>query len=116
MTTADRYLMISADCHAAPRLDDVREYVDPAWRESFDSWRAQLADRGTGRLGEPLFDEQAREDFRDDAAVCEGAMRGIWDSEHRLRELRAEVELKVIEANTVRAEGEKKLARLRSYF
>ncbi|NQZ98306.1 MAG: amidohydrolase [Myxococcales bacterium] len=90
MTTADRYLMISADCHAAPRLDDVREYVDPAWRESFDSWRAQLADRGTGRLGEPLFDEQAQEEFRRDVRVDGGAMNGIWDSERRTRELRAD--------------------------
>ena len=88
--TADRYLMISADCHAAPKLDDVREYVDPAWRESFDTWRAQLADRGAGRLGEPLFDEQAQEEFRRDVRVDDGAMNGIWDSDRRTRELRAD--------------------------
>jgi predicted TIM-barrel fold metal-dependent hydrolase len=94
MTTAkaatDRYLMISADCHAAPRLDDARGYVDPEWRDAFDTWRKQLADRGAGRLGEPLFDDDAREEFREDARVDDGAMRGIWDSDQRLRELRAD--------------------------
>lgn len=87
---SDRYLMISADCHAAPKLDDARGYVDPEWRAAFDSWRDRLAARGAGRLGEPLFDEQAQEDFREDARVDDGAMRGIWDSERRLRELRAD--------------------------
>ena len=55
----DRYLMISADCHAAPKLDDARNYVDPAYRDAFDAWRERLAERGAGRTGEPLFDEAA---------------------------------------------------------
>ncbi|MBW2385685.1 MAG: amidohydrolase family protein [Deltaproteobacteria bacterium] len=89
--TSDRYLMISADCHAAPKLDDVRHYVDPKWRGAFDDWRRRLADsKDGGRLGEPLFDEQAREDFHQAAQVDDGAMDGIWDSDRRLRELRAD--------------------------
>ncbi len=89
--TNDRYLMISADCHAAPKLDDVRHYVDPKWRGAFDEWRQRLADsKHGGRLGEPLFDEQAREDFQQAAQVDDGAMNGIWDSDRRLRELRAD--------------------------
>jgi predicted TIM-barrel fold metal-dependent hydrolase len=86
----ERYLMISADCHAAPKLDDARSYVDPSHRGAFDAWREQLAERGADRTGEPLFDEKAREEFRASASVADGAMGGIWDSARRLRELHAD--------------------------
>lgn len=86
----DRYLMISADCHAAPKLDDARNYVDPSYREAFDVWRRRLSERGDSRTGEPLFDEEAREEFRASASVTDGAMGGIWDSARRLRELHAD--------------------------
>jgi hypothetical protein len=84
-SSTDRYLMISADCHAAPRLDDVRGYVEPEWREAFDAWRARRAESSADRLGEPLFDEDAQQDFRAEADVEAGAMQGIWDSDRRLR-------------------------------
>jgi len=90
-TSEDRYVMISADCHAAPKLDDVREYVDPEWRAEFDVWRQKKALRtDRRRIGEPLFDEAAQQEFRDAAGVDDGAMGGIWDSDRRLRELHAD--------------------------
>ena len=87
MTAAARYLMISADCHAAPKLDDARAYVDPAYREAFDDWRRRLSSRRAGRTGEPLFDEEVSNEFRAEAG---GGMDGIWDSARRVRELEAD--------------------------
>lgn len=36
----DRYTVISADCHAGADLLDYREYLDPVFRDEFDSWAA----------------------------------------------------------------------------
>jgi predicted TIM-barrel fold metal-dependent hydrolase len=88
--SVDRYLMISADCHAAPRLDDVRSYVDPKYRDSFDVWRVGLSDRGEARRGEPLFSEDAKEEFSENAQVSSGGLEGIWNSARRIVELNAD--------------------------
>lgn len=40
-TTAPRYTIISADTHAGANHETYREYLDPAWRDEFDAWRAQ---------------------------------------------------------------------------
>ncbi len=34
----DRYTVISADCHAGADLLAYREYLDPQYRDEFDSW------------------------------------------------------------------------------
>ena len=54
MTDGDRYLVISADCHAGAPLDTYREYLDPVLRDEFDAWRkdfvnpfADLMDTGS---------------------------------------------------------------------
>ncbi|MBA2326966.1 MAG: amidohydrolase [Actinobacteria bacterium] len=44
MTTAtlpagDRYVVISADCHAGGSMDQYREHLDPAYVVEFDAWR-----------------------------------------------------------------------------
>jgi len=90
MSAAERTLLISADCHAAPKLDDARGYVDPKHRDAFDAWRRGRAGRRGARMGEPLFDEEAREGFRAKAQVAEGGMDGIWNSARRTRELEAD--------------------------
>jgi predicted TIM-barrel fold metal-dependent hydrolase len=42
MTTGDeRYTIISADCHAGGSHAQYREYLDPAYRDDFDAWRAK---------------------------------------------------------------------------
>ena len=86
----DRYLMISADCHAAPRLDDARSYVDPKHLDAFDVWRKELTQRGVGRIGEPLFAEEASDGFSEEAQVSAGGMDGIWNSARRVGELEAD--------------------------
>ncbi len=86
----DRYTLISADCHAAPKLDDARSYVDPERRADYDSWREKLARREAERLGEPLFAEDARDDFQEESTIAAGGMDGIWDSVRRTKELNAD--------------------------
>jgi predicted TIM-barrel fold metal-dependent hydrolase len=39
--TDGHYTMISADCHAGASHATYREYLDPAYREDFDAWRAK---------------------------------------------------------------------------
>ena len=39
--TDDRYTIISADCHAGGSHAQYREYLDPAYHEDFDAWRAK---------------------------------------------------------------------------
>ena len=39
-TSSDRYTIISADSHAGGSHEQYREYLDPAYREEFDAWRA----------------------------------------------------------------------------
>ncbi|MBJ19781.1 MAG: hypothetical protein GY910_19340 [bacterium] len=78
--------LISADCHAAPKLDDARAYVDPERRADDGRWREALAKRDAERLGEPLFAEEARDDFQDESKVAAGGMDGIWDPERRTAE------------------------------
>src|SRR5687768_15767749 len=44
MNGSDRYVVISADCHAGPKEpDDFGPYVDPEHREAFAEYVAQYA-------------------------------------------------------------------------
>jgi predicted TIM-barrel fold metal-dependent hydrolase len=63
----DRYLLISADCHAGGSIEQYREYLDPAYRDEFDAWRQ--------RYSNPFRDLQS-----------DGRTRN-WDDERRTREL-----------------------------
>ncbi len=78
----DRYLLISADCHAGGSIEQYREYLDPQYRDEFDAWR--------GRYSNPFRDLQA-----------DGRTRN-WDSDRRTAELEADgVVAEVLFPNTV---------------
>jgi predicted TIM-barrel fold metal-dependent hydrolase len=82
----DRYLLISADCHAGPLPAQARPYVDPEFLPAFDAWLADTetaARRRAEHIGAPLFADEARAEFEAEAA---GGMEGAWDSDRRLRE------------------------------
>jgi predicted TIM-barrel fold metal-dependent hydrolase len=88
-----RYLMISADCHAGPRASESRAYLDPAQRAAYDAWFADVAGREQRRfehIGEPLFADEAQDEFAQQEKVAEGGREGAWDSDRRLRELDAD--------------------------
>lgn len=40
MQDADRYVVISSECHAGGSMELYREYLDPAWRDEYDAWRS----------------------------------------------------------------------------
>ena len=39
----DRYLLISADCHAGPESGHYREYIDPEFREAYEEYLVNVA-------------------------------------------------------------------------
>jgi predicted TIM-barrel fold metal-dependent hydrolase len=78
----DRYLLISADCHAGGSMEQYREYLDPEYRDEYDAWR--------GRYSNPFRDLQS-----------DGRTRN-WDSDRRVDELAADgVVAEVLFPNTV---------------
>lgn len=86
------YLIISSDTHAAPPLAEYREYLDPSFRDDFDTWakqyvsfrktfttmRAEAAAKGEV---EPAIVEIFRGDEEKRAGVV-----GAWDMKIRLKE------------------------------
>ena len=86
----DRYLLISADCHAGPLPDQMRSYIDPGYRERFDQWVADvdgLMARKAEHTGAAIYGEEALDDFSQQDAIVHGGMDGAWDSKRRLAEL-----------------------------
>jgi predicted TIM-barrel fold metal-dependent hydrolase len=80
--TGDRYIVISADCHAGGNHTQYREYLDADLRDTFDAWR--------GKYSNPF------RDLQDD-----GRSRN-WDDERRIGDMHAEgVVAEVVFPNTV---------------
>ena len=79
---ADRYTIISADCHAGANHATYREYLAAEWHEEFDAWR--------GRYRNPF------RDLQDD-----GRSRN-WDDDRRISEQEADgIVGEVVFPNTV---------------
>ncbi|RMH81727.1 MAG: amidohydrolase [Actinomyces sp.] len=82
MAATDRYTIISSDSHAGANMATYAEYLDPAWREEFEAWRAAY--------------KNPYRDLQDD-----GKTRN-WDDERRIREQDADgVVAEVTFPNTV---------------
>ena len=89
----DRYLLISADCHAGPLPAQARGYVDPKHRAAFDAWLADaegMLRRRAEHTGEAIYGDEALGDFAAEAKVVHGGMAGAWDSKRRVEELEAD--------------------------
>jgi predicted TIM-barrel fold metal-dependent hydrolase len=81
----DRYVVISADCHAGASMDTYREYLDPAFLDEYDAWRAAFV-----VPFEDLMDPQAEEYKRN------------YDSKVRQHDLKADgIVGEVIFPNTI---------------
>jgi len=82
----NRYLVISSDCHAGLPNEQYRDWLDPEYREAFDTFMAerekqlQLARRGL--VNEAFAEEWYREN--------EEGLRGGWDAARRDKELDAD--------------------------
>jgi predicted TIM-barrel fold metal-dependent hydrolase len=79
---ADRYTVISADCHGGGDIPDYRPYLERRLLDAFDAWRADF--------------DNPYDDLRDTDAYRN------WDHDRRLAELEADgVAAEVIFPNTV---------------
>jgi predicted TIM-barrel fold metal-dependent hydrolase len=81
-TSSDRYVLISADCHAGGNMEMYRTYLDPAYRDEFDRWRTAYQN--------PFRDLQGGNRDRN------------WNDDRRVRELEEDgVVAEVVFPNTV---------------
>ena len=71
----DRYVIVSADCHAGGNHEQYREYLEQEWLDEFDAWRGQyknpfrdLQDDGRSRNWD---DERRISDLEKDGIVGE---------------------------------------------
>jgi len=78
----ERYVVISADCHAGGSIDAYSEYLDPAYKDDFAAWR--------GAYSNPFRDLQGDSRTRN------------WDSDRRFADLEKDGQVaEVIFPNTV---------------
>jgi predicted TIM-barrel fold metal-dependent hydrolase len=78
----DRYLVISADCHAGGSMEQYEEYLDPKFRTEYEEWR--------GAYKNPFRDLQGSSRTRN------------WDDERRISDLDADgIVGEVVFPNTV---------------
>ena len=47
LPAGDRYVLVSADCHAGGSMEQYREYLAPEYHDEFDGW--ELFRTGTGK-------------------------------------------------------------------
>ncbi len=91
----DRFVVISADCHAVGRPDDFRPFIESQYLDAFDEEnrkRIELAReaRKASEDGGLLFSREALEEYQSHEATEEdvlGGTAGQWDSDRRIQEL-----------------------------
>ena len=92
-----RYLVISADCHAGPNAPAYREYLDPSFRTDFDDELAErqrliderraVAHAAGDFVGDAEFQEEWFGEDDEGNSLHEVGLRGGWDAATRDREL-----------------------------
>src|SRR5688572_8012738 len=96
-----RYLIISADCHAGPESPVYRDYLDPQYRDAFDvelREREAMIDamrhaRGFGQgdmMGESDFQQEWFSESGQGENLHERGLRCGWDPDKRDQELDAD--------------------------
>jgi len=78
---AERYLVISSDCHAGLPPERYREFLDPRYREAFDAaLPIQLEE--TRKAAKKFLIDEINAEWRQGQ---EKALTGAWDHEQRVR-------------------------------
>ncbi|HKE09979.1 MAG TPA: amidohydrolase, partial [Myxococcota bacterium] len=78
---AERYLVISSDCHAGLPPERYREFLDPRYREAFDAaLPIQLEE--TRKAAKKFLVDEVNAEWR---RGQEKALTGAWDHEQRVR-------------------------------
>jgi predicted TIM-barrel fold metal-dependent hydrolase len=81
-TGAQRYIVVSSDCHGGGNVLDYRPYLESRWLDEFDAWAADF--------------EMPFDDLKGDAGERN------WDSARRVRDLEADgIVAEVVFPNTV---------------
>lgn len=77
----DRYLLISADCHAGPESGHYREYIDPEFREAYEEYLVNVA----GMRGLLAGNQGGRNQFVDRflAETGDAGMQSVSDAHKR---------------------------------
>jgi hypothetical protein len=91
----DRFVVISADCHAVGRPEDFRPFIEPQYLDVFDEEnrkRVELAReaRKASEEGGLLFSKEALEEYHSHDETEDNVMGGTsgqWDSDKRIKEL-----------------------------
>jgi predicted TIM-barrel fold metal-dependent hydrolase len=85
----ERLLIISADGHACPHMEDYRPYLSSEWHEQFDAFCAEYREKGSTSFEPKSLLSRCDPDVVDDwvkNVVEPGHLDGYWDSEIRLKE------------------------------
>jgi len=80
----DRYLIISADCHAGLPITQYREWLDPAYHDAFDAALPQELE--LRQFERDTFLDADFEEAWKSGRVPVG-IKGAWDSNERIRQL-----------------------------
>ncbi|NRA07963.1 MAG: amidohydrolase [Myxococcales bacterium] len=86
---ANRFMIISADCHAAARWPDYESYFERRHLDAYREWYGASGKVEALRPGENrLFDKNFLDEL--DESDRAGGRSGSWDAEVRMRELDAD--------------------------
>ncbi|MEE2783261.1 MAG: amidohydrolase family protein [Pseudomonadota bacterium] len=79
----DRFIVVSSDCHAGLPPEGYREYLDPAFRETFDQV-LPIQKEMTDKSEQVFLLKDINDEWRDGV---EAGLSGAWDYEQRMRVL-----------------------------
>jgi predicted TIM-barrel fold metal-dependent hydrolase len=88
-----KMMLISSDGHATARMDDYKPYMDPAFREEFDTFCEVYRELGTRNFDPPSLRHRLDPDIVDQwirEMVEPERLDGNWNPEKRLVELERE--------------------------
>lgn len=89
----DRYVVISADCHAGPLPEQAREYVSSDYREAFDQWLGDedaREERKREHTGASVYSDEALDEFSAETGQAKSVVDGAWESGARLADINAD--------------------------
>jgi hypothetical protein len=82
-------MVMSADSHSGPRIDDIREYLEAGYVERFDASVAPCLEMPEMARRPPsmgIVDDELQEIYNQEL-VDTGRIDGNWDSDLRLKEM-----------------------------
>jgi predicted TIM-barrel fold metal-dependent hydrolase len=93
----DRFVVISADCHAVGRPEDYTPYLESKYLDAYAASRDRRAEFAEGRArgseeGGLLFSREALDEYHghQETEDVAGGTAGQWDSDRRIEELEAD--------------------------